>query len=134
MRQGTHGIAQRAGIGLLLVGTLVLGGCEYWPPALQAQIEQLRIDLQAATTERAKLESQLADATRMKDELQARAEDLSRSNREMSARVASLEQTVKTLQEKMAKSPTAKKSTVAPKRAAKPVAKPAPKKKAGRAA
>jgi len=134
MMQGTNGIGRRVRIGLLLVGTLALGGCEYWPPALQAQIEQLRIDLQATTTDRAKLESQLADATRTKDELQARAEDLSRSNREMSARVASLEQTVKTLQERMAKSPTAKKSTAATKRATKPAPKPAPKKKLGRAA
>ena len=35
-----------AAITLVSVG---LSGCDYWPPALQTQIEQLRSELQSAT-------------------------------------------------------------------------------------
>jgi chromosome segregation ATPase len=117
----------------LIVLALTVAGCDYWPPALQAQIEQLRADLQTATTERAKLESQLSEASKLKDELQARIEEMSRSNRDLTTRATGLEAQVHALQEKLAKAATAKKA--APAKGGKPVAKtaakPAVKKKAG---
>jgi outer membrane murein-binding lipoprotein Lpp len=118
--------------GGLVVLTLTLSGCDYWPPALQAQIEQLRADLQTATTERAKLESQLSETTKLKEELQARIEEMNRANRELTTRASGLEAQVHTLQEKLAKAATVKKPATA--KSAKPATKPAPKKKTGRAA
>lgn len=111
---------------------LVLSGCDYWPPALQAQIEQLRVDVQTATTERAKLESQLSETAKLKDELQVRVDELSRVNHDLTTRASGLEAQMHALQEKLTKAATAKKP--APAKGAKPAAKPAPKKKPGRAA
>ena len=45
-----------AAITLVSVG---LSGCDYWPPALQTQIEQLRSELQSVTMEKAQLQNQL---------------------------------------------------------------------------
>src|SRR5919106_975202 len=67
-------------------------GCDYWPPALQAQIEQLQLEAQVALAERATLQSQLMDVTKLKEELADRVEELTRSNRELSSKVVSLEQ------------------------------------------
>ena len=39
---------------VVLAGTMGVGlsGCDYWPPALQAQIEQLRAEAQGFAAER----------------------------------------------------------------------------------
>lgn len=121
-----------AGWGGMIGLALVLGGCDYWPPALQAQIEQLRVDVQTATTERAKLESQLSETAKLKDELQARVDELSRVNRDLTTRASGLEAQMHALQDKLAKAAAVKKP--APAKSVKPAAKPAPKKKPGRAA
>jgi chromosome segregation ATPase len=94
------------GLGLVVLMSAVLlglGGCDYWPPALQAQIEQLRADLQASTTERAKLESLLRETAQAKDQLQARTEELTRLNRELAARVQTLETSLTAEREKATK-------------------------------
>lgn len=44
---------------LMLLSLLSLGGCDYWPPALQAEIEQLRAHLNDALDEQAKLYEEL---------------------------------------------------------------------------
>lgn len=118
--------------GGLVVLLMAVSGCDYWPPALQAQIEQLRADLQTATTERAKLESQLSETSKLKDELQARIEEMARANKDLTARASGLESQLHALQEKLAKAASVKKP--APAKSTKPAAKPAPKKKTGRAA
>lgn len=81
---------------LLVYGFLGLGltGCDYWPPALQAQIEQMQVEAQLATAERAKLQGQLTDMLKMKEELQVRVDELTRVNREFSGRVSTLEHTI----------------------------------------
>src|SRR5581483_3753112 len=48
-------------VAVLLMG-IGLSGCDYWPPALQAQIEQLQAEAQAAAAERVKLLGQLNEA------------------------------------------------------------------------
>ena len=70
-----------AAITIVSVG---LSGCDYWPPALQTQIEQLRSELQSATAEKTQLQNQLASITKVKDDLQAQVDDLSRANRDKS--------------------------------------------------
>lgn len=88
---------------LMVAATISLSGCDYWPPALQAQIEQLRADLQTATTERAKLESLLKETAQAKDQLQARTDELTRLNRELAGRVQMLETSLTAEREKAAK-------------------------------
>jgi hypothetical protein len=94
--------------------TVAFTGCDYWPPALQAQIEQLRTEA-----------------------LQTRVEELTRINKEKSAMLANLERALSAERERTAKltkgtpgktkgKPTTKPS---PKPSPKPPAKTAPKKK-----
>ena len=76
--------------GVLLVTSL--SGCEYWPPALQAQVEQLRGEVQSIAAERAKLEEALAETEKTKRELQVKVDAMSHSNQDLLTRVAGLEQ------------------------------------------
>ena len=48
-------------VGLVIAMAAMLSGCDYWPPALQTQIEQLRSELQTVTMEKAQLQTQLHD-------------------------------------------------------------------------
>lgn len=127
--------------GLVIGLGLAVSGCDYWPPALQTQIEQLRSELQSATTEKTQLQSQLNSLTKVKDDLQAQVDDLSRANRDKTTLINSLQNSLASVQERLAKltkAPAAKAGatkTVA-KAAPKPVAKstqktPAKKKPAG---
>lgn len=96
-RGGWIGFCVVAGIGLMLAG------CDYWPPALQTQIEQLRSEVQAATAERAQLQNQLTALTKVKDDLQAQVDDLSRANREKTSMINSLQSSLAAAQERLAK-------------------------------
>ena len=70
---------------------LILAGCDYWPPALQAQIEQLKNEAKQAATERVVLEEQLNTATKVRNDLQARVDELAKANDQLAARASALE-------------------------------------------
>ncbi len=88
----------RAGA-LLVMVAITVTGCDYWPPALQAQIERLRIDVQKVSEDRMKLEGQLNEARKANQQLQARIIELTRINQEQVQRIASLEQSRRTARE-----------------------------------
>ena len=90
-----------AAITMVSVG---LTGCDYWPPALQTQIEQLRSELQSVTAEKAQLQTQYASFAKVKDDLQAQVDDLSRSNRDKSTMITGLQNSLTAAQERLAKS------------------------------
>ena len=97
-------------VGMMLGSVIVAGamgvglsGCDYWPPALQAQIEQLRAEAQGFAAERARLESQVAQTAKMRDELQARVTELMTQNQEMTTKLAALEQSLAAERDKAAK-------------------------------
>ena len=90
-----------AAITIVSVG---LSGCDYWPPALQTQIEQLRSELQSATMEKTQLQNQLASFTKVKDDLQAQVDELSRANRDKSTMINGLQNSLAVAQERLAKS------------------------------
>ncbi|WP_447976769.1 hypothetical protein [Candidatus Nitrospira bockiana] len=113
------------GLGVLGVCAIFTTGCDYWPPALQAQIEQLQAEAQATAAERAKLLGQLNEANKIKDELQARVDDLSRTNRELMAKVSGLEQALVAEKEKVTHLAKAKAVVKPAAKPAKAVAKPA---------
>ena len=92
------------GAGLVLGLALILSGCDYWPPALQTQIEQLRSEVQVLTAEKTQLQNQMAMVAKAKDDLQMQVEELSRANRDKSALINSLQNTVTSLQQRLAKS------------------------------
>jgi chromosome segregation ATPase len=94
-------LAAVAAITLVSVG---LSGCDYWPPALQTQIEQLRSELQTATMEKAQLQNQMASFSKVKDDLQTQVNDLSKANRDKSTMIASLQNSLTAAQERLARS------------------------------
>lgn len=110
--------------GALMMMSMAMSGCDYWPPALQAQIEQLQQESQIATAERAKMIAQLNESNGAKQELQARVDDLTRSNRELTGRMSGLEQALIAERDKTSRLAKASSRTVS----AKPIAKPAAKK------
>lgn len=127
----TRQVMGRVGGVLLLIGltTFGLAGCDYWPPALQAQIEQMQVDAQIATAERAKLQGQLTETMKMKEELQVRVDELTRSNRELSGRVSTLEQVLASEREKFGRLAKAAQKPASAKTVVKTTQKTQPKKK-----
>ena len=128
----------RAVMGLSVLGfgaMLLLTGCDFWSPALQAQIEQLHSEAQQAAADKALLQNQLNAANKAKEELQIRVEDLTRVNKEKSAMIANLEHSIAAARERAVK--TVKSSAVKPtgktamkkpaKTSSKPTAKPSSK-------
>ncbi len=94
----------RTGLAVLAIALAMgVSGCDYWPPALQAQIEQLRGEAQTATAEKIKLESQVAMLTNEKGAMHARVDELARLLKTRADQVASLEQSLATEREKVAK-------------------------------
>jgi chromosome segregation ATPase len=122
-------------VGRWLGGVMALGlavgiaGCDYWPPALQTQIEQLQSELQAATAEKAQLQNQLASVTKAKDALHSQVDDLSRAGRDKSVMIQSLQNTVTSLQARLAKSSKAAAAKTSRKKPAAKTTKKAPLKK-----
>jgi chromosome segregation ATPase len=94
----------RTGLAVLAIALAAgVSGCDYWPPALQAQIEQLRGEVQTAVAEKVKLEGQIAALTNEKNAAHAKADELNRLLKTKTDHVASLEQSLATERERVAK-------------------------------
>lgn len=89
--KGTRTVMRRGFFACALVFTMSLSGCDYWPPALLTQLEQLRSTVQDLSDERAQLEAQLREATLLRDELQGRLNEATRRNEDLKQRLARLE-------------------------------------------
>lgn len=88
-----------------------LMGCDYWPPTLQDEIEQLRAEIQTLTMEKTQLQAQVVDLARVKQEIQGQMEDLSRTNREKGVIISGLQSQLETLRIKAVKAMSPKAST-----------------------
>lgn len=92
MTSGKHQRAIRTvGIALGLGCLLSATGCDYWPPALQAQIEQLRSETATLNMEKTQLQSQVNELSKARQDLQVHFDELSRVNREKTEVIASLQ-------------------------------------------
>ena len=118
-----------SGIAALMMMSLAVSGCDYWPPALQAQIEQLQQEAQISAAERTKMVAQLNESNVAKQELQARVDDLTRSNRELVGKMSAVEQALTAEREKTSRLAKVASKPVSAKSAAKPAAKKTAKKK-----
>ena len=110
-----------------LIGTVVgvsfalgLVGCDYWPPALQAEIEQLRAETQTLTMEKTQLQAQVIDLSKTKQELQGQVDELGRINREKTGMLTSLQNQLDTTRARALKGMAQK---APPKTSAKPTVK-----------
>ena len=129
MTSGKNRSAMRAlGMALGFGCLLSAAGCDYWPPALQAQIEQLRSETETLNMEKTQLQSQVNDLSKARQELQTHLDELSRVNREKTEVIASLQRRLDTSHGKGSKTLTAVKTPA--KSAMKATAKPSVKKKA----
>jgi peptidoglycan hydrolase CwlO-like protein len=99
-----RGVYTVFGCGLILS----LVGCDYWPPALQAQIEQMRSETQTLTMEKAQLQAQVSDLSKAKLEVQSQMDELSRMNREKTAMIMSLQKQLDVVRTKTSKSMSSK--------------------------
>lgn len=102
MMSGMTRTWRRLWMGLTGCWILVMGlsGCDYWPPALQAEIEQLRVQIDTLTREKSELQSQVDDLTKTKRELLAQVEELTRLNQEKSKLIVGLQRQVASTQAK----------------------------------
>lgn len=82
-------------VGLLILSLLSLGGCDYWPPALQAQLEEIRAYVQDLSDERMKLIVERDDALEAQRALREELETLSRSNRALREQLATAQKTLR---------------------------------------
>ncbi len=109
------------GLGL----TLSLVGCDYWPPALQAQIEQLRSEIQTLTMEKAQLQAQITDFSKSRQEFQGQVDELTRMNREKTTMITGLQSQLDAVRAKALKTTSPKGPThkASAKATAKPITK-----------
>jgi uncharacterized protein HemX len=115
---GRRQVMRLAGVALGFGCLMSMTGCDYWPPALQAQVEQLRSETQTLATEKAQLQVQVNDLSNARRDLQSQLDELSRVSREKTVMITSLQHQVDTLRAKGGKAVASSKAS------AKPVAKP----------
>jgi len=100
----TEMVRNLVAVAAITIFSVGLSGCDYWPPALQTEIEQLRSELQSVTAEKTQLQNQFASFTKVKDDLQAQVDSLSRANRDKSIMIDSLQNSLAAAQQRLAKS------------------------------
>jgi outer membrane murein-binding lipoprotein Lpp len=122
-RQAMRLVGAALGFGFMVSVT----GCDYWPPALQAQVEQLRSETQTLAMEKAQLQVQVNELSQTKQDLLAQVDTMSRVNREKTEMITSLQHQVNALRTKGPKAGATSKATAKP--ATKSVAKQPVKKK-----
>lgn len=77
-------------VSIALCAGLGLSGCDYWPPALLEEIEELRRDLNDALDERQRFEQKLQDLRSQQVVLQREMEEKTRENEDLQQRIAKL--------------------------------------------
>ena len=92
-------VASILGVGLAFSMT----GCDYWPPALQVQIEQLQSDMQTLMIEKTQLQAQVTDLTRVKQDLQMQLDELNRVSQEKTSIITGLQNQLQTVRQKSVK-------------------------------
>ncbi len=76
------------GTGLMVFSSLGLSGCDYWPPALQNEIETLRAELNDALDERQRLEMENTELKSLQISMKREVEDKARENEALKDRLS----------------------------------------------
>ncbi|GKS56934.1 hypothetical protein YTPLAS18_04610 [Nitrospira sp.] len=93
----TIALVRRVGRAVVIpIAALVLTGCDYWPPALQSEIADLRAALHETMDERLRLSQELLELKNSHDAMRKEIEDKARANRELQRQVAQLSRNVRT--------------------------------------
>lgn len=83
-------LSATACLSALFLGILSLAGCDFWPPALQTQIEELRADLNDAAAENLRLEQDNSELRKLHASMQRTIEEQQRNNVVMQNRIETL--------------------------------------------
>lgn len=83
-------LLERLCVATLLVGILMLAGCDYWPPALQSEIEMLRAELNDELDERQRLDLENGELKTMQVSLQQEVEEKAKTNEALRRQLANL--------------------------------------------
>ncbi len=73
-----------------LLGSLSLTGCDFWPPTLQTQIEELRTDLNETVSEKLRLEKENSELRELQASMQRAIEERERQNEVMQDRIEAM--------------------------------------------
>ena len=93
MVSGLRGAASQSLLRLTgIVGTLAASGCDYWPPALQAHIEELETDNAQLLERQTEIQRLLTDTRQDNESLKSEVEDLGRRNQQLRAQLKQAEQ------------------------------------------
>jgi len=76
--------------GGVVAGELVLTGCDFWPPALQTQVEELRTELHDVLVEKLNIEKENADLRERQASMQQTMDEKDRDYKVLLNRVATL--------------------------------------------
>jgi len=79
--------------GVLSLAILSLGGCDYWPPSLHGQIEELRSELNDALDDKETLSQELTDLRTTQRSLQQEVDAKDRENETLRQQMAALPNT-----------------------------------------
>ncbi len=77
-------------IGILVALILSLSGCDYWPPALHHEMEELRSHLNDVLDERQQLNNDIAELRSLQASLQREVEEKEHENEELRSHLAQL--------------------------------------------
>ncbi len=75
---------------IIIALPLGMGGCDYWPPALHEELEELRADLNDVLDERQRLDIENAELRAQQASFQSTIEEKQRENEQLRGRVSEL--------------------------------------------
>lgn len=108
-------------ISVLILPLISLSGCDYWPPALHTEIDQLRAELNDAVDEQQRLSLENTELKSIQSALERDVEEKTRENEVLKNRVAALNRTAKS-NVASTRAPSVKKSPFIPVQAGQPAA------------
>jgi peptidoglycan hydrolase-like protein with peptidoglycan-binding domain len=79
--------------GILFIPLMALGGCDYWPPALQTEIDTLRAELNDVLDERQRVDLENSGLKSAQVALEREVEEKARENEALKSRLTALSRT-----------------------------------------
>ncbi len=87
---------------IALAGCLIgLSGCDWWPPALQQQIEELGAKVKAAEAEKSAVLKKMADVSQAAEDCRVKSDQMAKAQADLKARVDQLQTALADAQAKL---------------------------------
>lgn len=79
-----------AGVIAVIGCAVMLGGCDWWPPALQQRIGTQEAQIKALGAEKTALQTKVADVTKVAEDCKAQSAQAAKAQADLQAQVAQL--------------------------------------------